>query len=457
MGAMIAMERLRTSLRGELVLPIDAAYETARRVWNGMVDKRPALIAYCAGRDDVVAALAFARQHDLPASVRAGGHNVAGNSLCENGLVVDLSRMKAIHVDPVRRVARAAAGLTLAEFDAATQAHGLATTMGVNSDTGIAGLTLGGGIGRLGRKHGLACDNVLAAEIVTADGRLLRASEDENADLHWALRGGGGNFGVVTAFEYRLHPVGPTVLAGSLLYGSDAVRGALRHCREFSRAAPDELCVDAALVSGPDGRPAASISPCWCGTVEAGLKAVAPLRAFGAPVEDRIGPVAYTQMQKGGDELFARGRRFYWKAQFLPELSEQAVDALVESFAGVPSPLSVVVLQQLGGAVARVAPDATAFVHRNAAYDCFPIAIWEDPADDERNIRWARELYAAMQPYSSGVYVNNLGDEGEERVRSAYGANYARLQRVKARYDPTNFFRLNQNVAPMRAPGDRIN
>jgi FAD/FMN-containing dehydrogenase len=440
--------RLRHSIRGDLVLSDDAGYDLARKVWNGMVDKRPAAVIYCAGSDDVITAVSFARAENLLVAVRSGGHNVAGASVCDGGLVIDLSRMKRIDVDPVRRVARAEAGLNLGEFDAATQAHGLATTMGVNADTGIAGLTLGGGFGKLGRKHGLSCDNLLAADIVTADGRLLRASATENADLFWGIRGGGGNFGIVTAFEYRLHPVGPLLFAGSVLHAYDRARDAMRFYGAFSSTAPDELSLDAALVTAPSGKRFFNISACYVGSVDDGERAVKLLRDYGTPVEDRIGPIPYVQLQSAGDANFPRGRRYYWKAQFLREISDQAIDTLLAAYATAPIG-SLLVLQQVGGAIARVPLADTPYVNRDALYDCFPISIWDDPGDDTAHIRWARDLWDAMRPFSTGgVYANNLGDEGAERIQAAYGENYPRLVALKNKYDPTNFFLLNQNIRP---------
>jgi FAD/FMN-containing dehydrogenase len=436
-------------LSGDLILPDHPEYEAERKVWNGMVDKRPGLIARCASAADVIAAVDFARDHALLVSVRGGGHNVAGSAVCDGGLMIDLSRMNGIRVDPERRVARADAGLNLGEFDAATQAFGLATTMGINSDTGISGLTLGGGFGKLGRKFGLACDNLLAADVVTADGRLLTASASENPDLFWGIRGGGGNFGVVTAFEFQLHPVGPTVLAGSVLYDYAQAREALRFYYEFSSTAPDELSADAVLMTAPSGERLFCISVCYNGALDAGERVLEPLRAHGAPLEVQIGPIPYLQVQSAGDSIFPRGRRYYWKAQFLREISEAAIESLLQAYASAPSAMALAVLQQVGGAIARLAPSETAYAQRDAAYDCFPISIWEDPAEDEANIRWARELWAAMRPFSTGgVYVNNLGDEGDDRIKAAYGGNYERLVALKTRYDPTNLFRLNQNIRP---------
>lgn len=453
-----AIDRFRRDFRGDLVGPGDASYDAARQVWNGAVDKRPALIAYCRNTDDVVDAVAFARTQGILVAVRSGGHNVAGLSVCDDGMVIDLSRMKEIAVDPVRRLARAEAGLSLGEFDTATQAHGLATTMGVNSDTGIAGLTLGGGFGKLGRKYGLTSDNLVAAEIVTADGRRLRASAADHSDLFWGLRGGGGNFGIVTAFEYRLHPVGPALLVGSVLHRYDQARAAIRFYDAFARHAPDEVSADAALVTTPAGERFFSISACYVGPPEAGEAVLAPLMKFGQPVESRLAAIPYLEIQSRGDSLFPRGRRYYWKAQFLNAIGDGAIEALLEAYARAPSTASLLVFQQVGGAIARVPRTQSPYANRDALYDCFPLAIWDDAAADAANIEWARGLWNAVRPYGTGgVYANNLGDEGEDRIRDAYGDNHARLVALKTRYDPTNMFRLNQNIRPATAapPADR--
>ena len=442
--------RLRAKLGGALLRPGDAAYDDARRLWNGMVDKRPAAIARCATAEDVREAVALASQAGLTVAVRGGGHSIAGASSCDGGLMIDLSPMKGIRVDPARRTAHAEPGVLLGEFDAATQAHGLATTMGVNSDTGIAGLTLGGGLGRLGRSVGLTCDNLLAAEVVLADGRLMRASETENPDLFWGLRGGGGNFGIVTAFEYRLHPLGPTVLGGMLLWDWSVARDALRHYAAFCAAAPDDVDALGVLFTAPDGAPMFAVSAFCAGSVERGEVALRPLREGGPhPAQDVVGPVAYTELQASADGLFPRGRRYYWKSHFLPGLGDAAIDTLLDLFGRAPSRMSVLGLQQAGGAVARVPATATAYANRDAAFDCIPIAIWEDAARDAANVAWSRAVWEAMRPFATGgVYVNNLGEEGEERIRAAYGPNYARLAALKAKYDPTNLFRLNQNIKP---------
>ena len=443
------LEAFRRRLSGALVCRGEQGYDTARAVWNGMIDRRPAFIAYCANSQDVIEAVAFARMTGILTAVRSGGHNIAGASLCDGGLVIDLSRMNRVRVDPIARTARAEGGALLADLDEATQVHGLATTTGVNSDTGLVGLTLGGGIGRLGRKHGLSCDNMVSAEIVTADGQVLSASEHENADLFWGLRGGGGNFGIVTAITYRLHRLGPTVLAGSLVYEWKSVRDALRLYAEFSAAAPDALCADAALITMPDGSHGFAISAFYAGPMDDGERILRPLRQALTPVADRIGPISYVQLQKAGDASFPRGHRFYWKAQFLREITKAAADALIDRFPSVPSPRSFFVFQQVGGAIGRVPRAATAYANRGAAYDTFPVSIWTDPAADETNMAWAREMYGALRPFAmEGVYVNNLGDEGDDRVKAAYGENYDRLVTLKRKYDPNNLFRLNQNVRP---------
>ncbi len=443
----------RPRIKGRVLLEGEAGYDEARRVWNGAIDRKPALIAYCTDTRDVVEAVTFARSRTFPVAVRSGGHNVAGLSVCDGGMVIDLSRMKRIDVDPARRTARAEAGLDLGEFDRATQAHGLATTMGVNSDTGIAGLTLGGGFGKLGRKYGLTCDNLIAAEVVTAEGRVLRASATENADLFWGLRGGGGNFGIVTAFEYRLHAIGTALRVASALHPYERAREAMRFYDAFARGAPDAVNVDAALVTLPSGDRFFSISGTYVGAPEEGERALAPIVDYGTPVETRRATVPYLEIQSGGDALFPRGRRYYWKAQFLREIGAGAIDALLDAYARAPSTSSLLVFQQVGGAIARVPVADTPYANRNAVFDCFPIAIWDAPAEDDVNMRWARDLWTAARPYSTGgVYANNLGDEGEGRVRDAYGENYARLVALKGKYDPTNFFRLNQNIRPATSP-----
>jgi FAD/FMN-containing dehydrogenase len=446
------VQALAAGVRGEVLRPDDADYDALRQVFNAMIDRHPALIVSCADGGDVVRGVEFARTHGLPLAVRGGGHSVAGNAVCEGGVMLDLSGMKGIRVDPTRRIAVAEPGLTLGEFDRATQAHGLATTLGVVSVTGIAGLTLGGGLGWLNGKYGLACDNLLAAEVVTADGRLLMASATENEDLLWGLRGGGGNFGVVTSFTYRLHPVG-VLLAGAVTFPPGRAREALRFYHEFASACPDELSTSGSLGRDGDGRAVFSVAVCYCGSVGEGERVLRPLRSFGPPTADTVGPMDYLALQSGADEAFPHGRRHYWKASFLRELSADAISVLLDGVAEMPSPFSGVGLQQMCGVASRVDPTATAFAHRARQYDFNILSQWADPADTPRNVAWTREFFAAMEPFlERGVYANNLGDEGDDRVRAAYGANYARLAALKATYDPTNLFRLNHNVKP--AVGD---
>lgn len=443
-----AVEEFSKGLRGKLVRPGDDTYDAACKVWNGAIDKRPALIACCAGVADVVGCVNFARDHDLLVSVRGGGHNIAGNAVCDGGLTIDLSKMKGIRVDPARRTARAEPGLKLGEFDRETQAFGLATTMGVNTDTGIAGLTLGGGYGWLAGKYGLTCDNLLAVDIVTADGQLVKASASENEDLFWGVRGGGGNFGVVTSFEYRLHPVGP-VLGGMSIYPMAKAREVLRFFHEFSSTVPDELSTFAALLTTPDGDLAVAIAVCYCGSLEEGDKVLSPLRKFGSPVADMIGPMPYVELQSVFDGGFVAQECYYWKTSLIRELRDGSIEAIESYAARKPTPMSAIGIQQLHGAAIRVGTTETAFAHRYSHYNLLPVSIWRSPADSEKSIRWVRELWEAMQPFlERDAYGNDMGEEGEERVRSAYGINYERLVALKNRYDPTNFFRLNQNIRP---------
>jgi hypothetical protein len=443
-----AVLELKAGLRGEFVRPQDHGYDTARAVFNGMIDKRPAMIIRCAGTSDVMRGVDFARTHDLPLAVRSGGHNVAGKAVCDGGLMLDLSPMKGMRVDPARRSARAQPGLTLGDFDHETQIFGLATPLGVVSMTGIAGLTLGGGLGWLNGKHGLACDNLLSADVVTADGGLLTASEEENEDLFWGLRGGGGNFGVVTSFEYRLYPVGQ-VLAGGLRYSAAEARDALRFHHEFARSCPDELTTSASLGRDPDGSLVVGVSVCYCGELEEGERVLRPMRAFGSPLEDGISPMPYTTLQSASDEGFPSGQQHYWKASYLKDLTEEAIEVLVRFVSEMPSPDSGVGLQQMHGAASRVDPAATAFPHRDDHYDLLILSQWADPSESEGNVRWTRELFEAMRPFfGEGVYVNNLGEEEQDRVEEAYGDHYERLVHLKNTYDPTNLFSLNQNVKP---------
>ena len=446
-----AIQKLRASLHGPLLCPGDANYDEARKVWNGMIDRRPALIARCAGVADVIAAVKFARTHDVLVSVRGGGHNIPGNSVCDGGLMIDLAGMRSVRVDPVRRTARAEGGTTWADFDRETQAFGLGTTGGSVSHTGIAGLSLGGGIGWLGGKHGLTCDNLLSADLVAADGKMLIANTDENPDLFWGLQGGGGNFGVVTSFEYQLHPVGP-LLAGMALYPFSKAKEALTLYRDFVEDVPDEVNTIGGLLTSPEGVPVVAIAVCYNGDLEAGEKLLRPIRAFGPPLADHISPMAYRQVQTLLDSAAIRGRRYYIKSNMMQRISDATIDTLIERFPTVPSPLSIVVLQQLGNAANRVSAAATAFSHRQALCEWACISSWLEPAADDVNIQWTREFSEVMRPFTTGSdYVNQIGveaEEGSERIKAAFGANYDRLVGVKNKYDPTNLFRHNQNIRP---------
>jgi FAD/FMN-containing dehydrogenase len=452
---------LNGAFAGELIGPGDGRYETARRVWNGMVDRRPALIARCAGEDDVVAALGFARERGLPVAVRGGGHNVAGNAVCDGGVVIDLGGLKAIAVDPDRRTARVAPGVLLGELDRATQAFGLATPTGNVSMTGVAGLTLGGGLGWIARKHGPACDNLLSARVVTADGECVVASAEENADLLWGLRGGGGNFGVVTSFEYRLHPVGPEVIAGGVLHAFADAPEVFRFFADFVATAPDELSVTASTFRAPPGMPIAPemhgelvtvLAVCWAGDLAAGERALRPLRSFGRPLADFVAPMPYTTLQTGSDAAYPSGQQNYWKSHYVDEITDGVIATLMEHAPLMASPQSSFYFQHLGGAIGRQRIEAAAFGHRDAAFDFAILTVWQDRAEDAEHLAWARDFAAAMQPYATGVYVNNLGVEGADRVRAAYApATYERLVALKDAYDPDNVFRLNQNVMPSRA------
>jgi FAD/FMN-containing dehydrogenase len=442
------LDALRASLQGILLRPGDLDYDVTRAVFNGMIDRRPQAIIRCAGASDVIRGIAFAREHDVVLSVRGGGHSVSGKSVCDGGVMLDLSAMKGVRVDPQRCTARAEPGLTLGELDHETQTWGLATPLGVMSRTGIAGLTLGGGLGWLNCAHGLTCDNLLGADLVTADGRLLTASENENDDLFWAIRGGGGNFGVVTSFRYRLHPVGP-VLAGGLSYSCHEAPKVLPFYDQFAKCAPDELSTAASLAFDPSGQPTISIVVCYCGPINAGERALHPLRTFHTPLQDGIQPTPYQALQSAPDTGFPSGRRHYWKSGFLRHLTDDAVDVILRFIAHMPSAATGLGLQHMHGAATRIDPAATAFAHRAEQYDFLIASQWSDDADSARNIDWTRAFFEAMQPHLDGsVYVNNLGDEADPRVRAAYGANYQRLADLKATYDPDNLFRSNHNIKP---------
>jgi FAD/FMN-containing dehydrogenase len=440
------ISKFAESLKGALIRPGDGEYESARKVWNKSIDKRPALIARCTDAGDVVAAVNFARDNDLIVAVRGGGHSFPGKSTCDGGIVIDLSTMKNIRVDPQVRRAYAQPGLTLGEFDRATQACGLATPLGVAPPTGIAGLTLGGGIGYLMGKFGLACDNVRAVEIVTADGEKRRADANENADLLWAVRGGGGNFGVVTQFEYELHPVGPLV-GGSVAYPRANTRTVLQSVRELAPATSDELTLQAGVLPFREG-PDFGIALCHAGDPAAAEREVALLRTIAKPLADRVKLTDYVDIQSMQD-VPPIDLSSYAKSDFLRELSDDAIEVLAQSAESAPLPTCFFVVEYIHGVAARVPATATAFAAREAGFNILLLAAWENASDAERCTRWVRDLWDAIHRLGRGTgYVNYLADEADERVRAAYGPNYARLAAIKARYDPANLFRLNQNVKP---------
>jgi FAD/FMN-containing dehydrogenase len=438
---------------GHLLRSGEPGYDQARHVHNGLIDKHPALIARCCGAADVTDTVRIARELGLEIAVRGGGHNVAGRATTEGGIMIDLSAMRGVHVDPRRATARAQGGTTWAEFNRETQLHGLATTGGVVSTTGIAGLTLGGGIGWLMGRHGLALDNLLSAEVVLADGSIVMASLDERPDLFWALRGGGGNFGVVTSFEYRLHPVGPMVTAGLIAYPFATAWDLLRTYRDITAELPDDMMVFAGLLHAPDGsgEKLAGLVVFHCGPSEVAARALAPIRAFGTPLIDAIATMPYTAANGMLDAGYPKGALNYWKSSFLGLLSDAALQAMIDCFARCPAPMGQLLIEHLHGAVTRVAPTDTAFPHRTAGYNMLVLSQWTDQAATEACVAWARDSYAALQPHASGGrYVNYLGDdEGDGALATAYGPNYRRLQQVKAKYDPENVWRLNQNIQPL--------
>ena len=444
-----AIEALRADFGGDLIRPGDAGYDERRRIWNGMIDRRPALIARCRGVADVIAAVNFARMHELLVAVRGGAHSAAGHAACDGGIVVDLTPMKGVRVDPAARTAHAQAGLTWAEFDRETEAFGLATTGGTVSNTGIAGLTLGGGLGWLMGKHGLTCDNLLSVDLVTADGAAITASAEEHPDLFWALRGGGGNFGVATSFQYRLHPVGPTVLGGMVIHPLAEAGEVLRSYREFCGTLPDEAEAYAAMLTNPEGEKVVALLLGYTGPLETGERVLAPARSFGNPVADTVGPMRYAQRQTLLDDMGAHGLRRYWKSGFVGELSDRFIDLITARAAELPSPLTAIGMFHFHGAASRVPQDATAYGLRGDRWDFDIISQWEDPTEDERQVSWTRHFWAEVEPFAAaGVYVNHIAGDEPDRVREAFGRNYERLVAVKNRYDPRNLFRLNHNIKP---------
>lgn len=443
---------LASAFSGTLLTPGGAGYDEARRVHNGLIDKRPGLIAQCRSTQDVVAAVRLARERGLEVAIRGGGHNVAGRATIDGGLMIDLSPMKFVEVDPKLRVAVAGGGVTWAEFNQATQQHGLATTGGAISTTGVAGLTLGGGWGWLQGKHGLALDNLLSVEIVLADGSAVKASLTENPDLFWAVRGAGANFGVVTSLTFQLHPVGPLVVGGLVAHPFDHASEVLHYYREFARSMPDGLSLVAGVLHARDGSGAklVAIIAGWCGSVVDGEAAVRPLKEFGQPVMDALGPIQYVELNQMLDGGFPKGALSYWKSTFVREISDQAIDTVIDVFADCPAPMSSILFERWHGATQRVAPDATAYALRELGDNLLILSGWLDPALTESGIAWARAAYAALAPFrASGNYVNYLGDDATAAdVAAAYGSNYARLVRLKAKYDPGNFFHMNQNIQP---------
>ena len=434
----------------ELLRNVDPGFDDARSIFNGMIDHKPAVIARCRTAEDVSETIRLARTEGLRVSVRGGDHSTSGSSVCEGGLMIDLSPMKGVEIDFDARTAWVEAGVRWKEFDEAAQAHGLATTGGTVSDTGVAGLTLGGGLGWLAGRYGLACDNLIAAKIVTADGEILHANAAQNADLFWAIRGGGGNFGVVTAFEFRLHPVGPQVYAGMAAHPLARAGDAMRFYRDYCESNPDEVNTACAMITVPDVGKIVALAACHCGSLEEGERALKPLKEFGPPALDQLGPVPYLAFQSGLDPMFPRGRRYYWKAAFITEIRDELIEMMPRQFASAPSPHTVFLLQQLGNAANRVPADATAFAHRNVRWDCDLLCGWDDPAEDERQIAWVRKIFEEWRPYCADAIYSNLlsADDLEKDVRSAYGRAYPRLAEIKARYDPGNFFRLNANIKP---------
>jgi len=450
------IETLKNKVKGQIVLPDDPNYNEVREIWNAMIDRRPAVIVQCAEADDVLHAISYARENDLEISIRGGGHNIAGSALCDNGVLIDFSNMTTVRVDAQKRRAYVEPGATLGDFDKAVQAHGLATPVGINSITGIAGLTLGGGLGWLTRKYGMTVDNLVSAEMITADGRKIHVSENENTDLFWAIRGGGGNFGVVTQFEFKLYPVGPEILAGLLVFPIDQAKQVLQKHREFVKSAPEELNIWVVLRKAPPlpflsedvhGKEVVVLAIFYAGDIAEGEKLIDPLRSFGDAYGEHIGAQPYLQWQQAFDPLLTPGARNYWKSHNLTELSDGLLDSIIEFAGKLPSPHCEIFLPLMSGAANRVPSNAMAYGHRDAQFVLNVHGRWDEAAQDETCIAWARAFFEASAPYAStGAYVNFMtGDEGD-RVAAAYGVNYARLKRIKEKYDPENIFHNNQNI-----------
>ena len=451
-------EELRGAIKGRVLATKDSGYEEARQVWNAMIDRRPAVIVQCVQADDVPPAISFARKNRLELSIRGGGHNIGGYALCDNGVTIDFSRMRKVRVDAEKRRAYVEPGATLADLDEATQAHGLAMPVGINSTTGIAGLTLGGGFGWLTRKYGMTIDNLVSVDVVTAEGKKIRASANENGDLFWAVRGGGGNFGVVTQFEFQLFPIGPEIVAGLIVFPFNQAKQILTKYRQFVDSAPDELNVWVVLRKAPPlpflpetvhGKEVVVLPVFYCGAVAEADKLIAPLRDFGTPLGEHIGPQPYVQWQKAFDPLLTPGARNYWKSHNFTELADGALNSAIEFAGKLPSPQCEIFIGLIAGAPNRVAPNAMAYGHRDARFVLNVHGRWDEAADDEKGIGWAREFFKASAPYASaGAYVNFMTAEEGGRVAAAYGSNYERLVEIKRRYDPENVFHFNQNIKP---------
>jgi len=453
-----AVKELKGNIKGSVLVPDDPGYEEARQIWNAMIDRRPAAIVQCAQVDDVPSVIRFGRENKLELSIRGGGHNIGGNALCDNGITIDFSRMKNVRVDAGKRRVFVEPGATLADLDAAVQAHGLATPVGINSTTGIAGLTLGGGFGWLTRKYGMTVDNLISVELITTEGKKLRASQTENADLFWAIRGGGGNFGVVTQFEFQLFPVGPEIVAGLIVFPFSQAEQILTKYREFVDSAPEELNVWVVLRKAPPlpflpenvhGKEVVVLPIFYSGAVAEAEKLIAPVRAFGKAHGEHIGVQPYVEWQKAFDPLLTPGARNYWKSHNFTELADGALNSIIEFAGKLPSPHCEIFIGLIAGAANRIAPNAMAYGHRDAKFVLNVHGRWQEAKDDQKCIAWAREFFNASAPYASaGAYVNFMTAEESDRVASAYGSNYDRLVEIKKRYDPENIFHLNQNIKP---------
>jgi FAD/FMN-containing dehydrogenase len=452
------IEHLKEIVKGQIVLPDDPNYNEVRKIWNAMIDRRPAVIVQCAEADDVPHAISYARDSGLEISIRGGGHNIAGSALCDNGVMIDFSNMTTVKVDAQKRRAYVQPGATLGDFDKAAQAHGLATSVGINSTTGIAGLTLGGGFGWLTRKYGMTIDNLVSAEMVTADGRKIQVSKDENTDLFWAIRGGGGNFGVVTRFEFALYPVGPEILAGLLVFPIDQAKQVLEKYREFVNTAPEELNVWVVLRKAPPlpflpvnvhGKEVILLAIFYAGDIAEGEKLINPLRSFGDAYGEHIGAQPYVQWHQAFDPLLTPGARNYWKSHNFTELSDGALDSIIEFGGKLPSPQCEIFIALIAGATNRVPADAMAYAHRDAKFVLNVHGRWDEAAQDETCIAWARAFFEASASYASaGAYVNFMTEDEGDRVAAAYGVNYSQLKQIKKKYDPENIFHNNQNIKP---------